>query len=277
MLICGLLGASRPLAAQVPAQLIEEQAIALSDLSAVNDTVYKTIRGYKVIMLGSIHGTQEAPRLYLGMIRSLLKNGKKVVAGVELPSDGLDLKSSFTLDKLKHMPAFTTHNKDGRQSVAWAEMLIELQKLGVEIVPFDLNSHHRRDVRSHRDSLMFVTLNDAMKKDTSRVLVTLSTNVRNMLVLHQKHKTMGLHLKSDAGSVLKGKSFLSLNHLYNDGEAYYWKNHGFKRWHVTGNAGYYGYAAPHDNYLFVYPVGEGYTGIIFTKTLTPSPPLKGAH
>jgi hypothetical protein len=259
--------------AQVPAQVLEERSVEISVRAAANDAVYEAVKGYKAILLGSMHGTAEGPELFLGLVRSLRKNGVKVVAGVELPSDGIDLRDTLTLESLKSSPAFKTSNKDGRQSIAWAGMLVELQKTGAEIVAFDLGNEYRRDVRAPRDSLMYLALNEALKKDTAKVLVTFSNNLISRLKPHRRYVPMGSYLQSDTNSVLRGKKILSLNHLYNDGEAYYWKNHGFKLWPVEGNAGFFGFAAPYDNYLFVYPVEEGYNGLIFTKTLTPSGPL----
>lgn len=261
---------------QVPAQVIEERSVEITARTEANDSLYHAIKNYKAILLGSIHGTQEAPELLVGLVRSLQKHGRKVLAGVELPSDGVDMKEPLTLEKLKASPAFIAFNKDGRQCVAWAEMLIELQKTGAEIVLFDLSSKYRRDVKGMRDSIMYVSLNEALRKDTSKVLVTISMNLLNRLSPHRKHKTLGSYIRTDSNSVLKDKPILSLNHLYNDGEAYYWRNHGYKLWPVEGNAGFFGYAAPYDNYLFIYPAEEGYNGLIYTKTLTPSPLLSEA-
>lgn len=259
--------------AQSPAEALERDAVEIPKRSEANDSLYSRIKDYRAIMIGEVHGTKEPTEFFIGIIKSLIKNGRKVIAGVELPSDGVQFSSELTLEKLKAAPAFTSGTRDGRQSVAWAEMLMELQKTGAEIVCFDLSTQHKGEMKSLRDSLMYATLNEAMKKDTTKVLVTLSGNVASRLVPFHKVNSMGCYLHADANSVLKGKKMLSLIHMYNDGTAYNWMNNGYMLRSVEGNAGFYGAAAAYENYLLIYPAMDGYNGLIFSMTLTASGPL----
>lgn len=259
--------------AQITSEMLEVNAVDMTVRSRSNDTLYDKVKGFKAIMVGGVLGTKEPPEFFLGIVKSLIKNGKKVIAGVELPADGVDFKENWTLESLKKAHAFTTHTRDGRQSIAWAEMMVELQKTGAEIVCFDLTMEVKRELRSHRDSLMFLYLNEQLAKDTNKVFVSITANVVNRMVPFNKLKTMGCYLKDDDRSVLKGKPILSLNFLYNDGTAHNWMSNGYKVRNIEGNAGVYAYAAPYENYLLVYPVQDGYNGLIFSSTITASGPL----
>ena len=77
---------------QVSGDFVEKNAIEIKDREAINDTLYNAIKNYKAILIGSLHGTEEPPEFFLGIVKSLLKNGKKVVAAVEIPKDGIDFK-----------------------------------------------------------------------------------------------------------------------------------------------------------------------------------------
>jgi hypothetical protein len=260
--------------AQVSGQFVEENSVNISDRIEPNDTLYNKIKDYKAVMIGEIHGTQEAPEFLIGIVKSLKKNGKKVVVAFEISSDGLkDFKSDPTLDGLKKSVFFNSKAQDGRQCIAWAQMLVDLRKLNVDITYIDLDLAHKGDKNITRDSMMYENLNTYFKTDTSRVLVTLTGNVSNKLTPYKGVKTLAYFMQKDKYSCFKNKKILSLNHMYGKGTAMNWSNDGFKVRDVEGNADFYEYATPYDNYLFIYNVQEGYNGILFSKTLTASPSL----
>ena len=227
-------------------------------------------------MIGEVHGTQEAPEFLIGIVKSLQKNGKKVVVAFEISSDGLkDFKSNPTLDELKKSVFFNSQVQDGRQCFAWAQMLVDLIKLDVEITYIDLDLAQKGDKNITRDSMMYLNLNTYFKTDTSRVLVALTGNVSNKLTPYKSLKTLAYFMQQDKSSCFQNKKILSLNHMHGKGTAMNWSNDGFKVREVEGNADFYEYATPYDNYLFIYNVQEGYNGILFSKTLTASPSLVG--
>jgi len=260
--------------AQVSGQFVEENAVEIKDRKEVNDSVYKAVKDYSAIMIGELHGTQEPTELLVGIVKTLIKNQKKVVVGFEISSDGLnDFTTNPTIETLKKSVFFNAASPDGRQCIAWAEMLVELKKLNVDIVCFDLDMAHKRDKNINRDSLMFENLNNYLKTDTIRVLITLTGNISNKLTAYKNVKTLAYFLQNNTNSCLKNKKILALNYMYGKGTAMNWENNGYKLREVEGNAGFYEYATPFDNYLFIYDVQEGYNGILFSKTITASPPL----
>lgn len=259
--------------AQISSDQLEREAIEIRSRKNANDTLFERLKDQKAILVGEVHGTKEQPEFFLGIVHTLVKHGKKVLAAVELPTDGLNTGEVLTIDKIKNSEAFNSHTLDGRQCVAWAEMLIDLQKSGAQIFCFDLGRGQKGDNRKQRDSLMFGNINQALKKDTSVTLVVLSGNISTRMVPYKNSKTMGYYLLNDESSVLKGKKIMSLLCMYNGGEAYNWVNNGYKLHEVESNAGFYGYAAPYDNYFLLYPVLEGYQGTLFSSVITASAPL----
>ncbi len=260
--------------AQVSGQFVEENAVNIRDRHEANDTIYNKVKDYKAIMIGELHGTIESPEMLVGIVKSLVKNGKKVVVAFEISSDGLKgFNEKPTLETLKKSIFFNTGAKDGRQSIAWAEMLVDLKKLNVEIVCIDLDLAHKGDKNITRDSMMFENLNTYFKTDTSRVLVRLTGNISNKLTPYKGTKTLACFMQKNEYSCFKNKRILSLNHMYGNGTTYNWGNDGYKMREVTGNADFYAHATEYENYLFIHNVQEGFNGIIFSKTITASGPL----
>ncbi len=260
---------------QVSAEFIEANAVEIKDRKEANDSVYKAIKDYKAILIGEMHGTKEPPEFFVGIVKSLMKNGKKVVVGLEIPKDGIDFTQDFTVEDLKKAPAFYSTSPDGRQCIAWAEMLVELKKMNAEILCFDLSMEYKGDKRLERDSVMASTIEDYLKNDTSKVFVSLTGNISNMLLPHKKIKTMACYLMDSDSSCLKGKKVLSINYLYGTGTMQNWMNNGYQLRETDSNAPFYIYATSYDNYLFAYPDPsmKGYNGFLFAKTITASGPL----
>jgi len=260
---------------QLSSDKVEELGVEIKDRMEGNDALYTALKGYKAVLIGEMHGTKEPPEFLVGIARSLMKNGKKFVVALELPSDGIDFTKTFSLEELKKHPAFYGMSPDGRQSIAWADMLIELQKMKAEIICFDLGMHYKGDIRLEHDSMLYENINEYLKKDTSRMLVALSGNISNMMGKYNKYKTMAYYMIHEKHSILKGKSILSLNHAYGKGTMYNWMNDGYKLRETEGNAPFYEYASTWDSYLFVMadPFMKGYGGVLFSKTITASDPL----
>ena len=260
--------------AQVSGEFVEENAAEIKDRHEPSDAVYNAIKDYKAIMIGELHGIQETPDMLIGIVKSLVKNKKKVLVAFEISSDGLkSFVSNPTIEGLKKSVFFNTGSQDGRQCVAWAQMLVDLRALNVDIAYIDLDMAHKGDKNIVRDSMMFENLNAAFKTDTTRVLVTLTGNISNKLTPYKGVKTLAYFMQKNKYSCFKTKKILSLIHMYGKGTTMNWANDGFKVREIEGNADFYEFATPFENYLFVYNVQEGYNGILYSKTITASPPL----
>ena len=260
--------------AQVSGEFVEENAVNIHDRIEANDTLYNKIKGYKAIMIGEVHGTKEAPEMLVGIVKSLIKNKKKVIVAFEISSDGLkSFVSNPTLDGLKKSVFFNTGSQDGRQCMAWAQMLVDLRAMNVEIAYIDLDMAHKGDKNVVRDSMMYENLNAAFKSDTGRVLVTLTGSFSNKLTPYKGAKTLAYFMQKDKYSSFKNKKILSLAPMYGKGTAQNWATDGYRVREIEGNADFYEYATSYENYLLIYNVQEGYNGILFSKTITASPPL----
>lgn len=259
---------------QVSGQFVEENALEIKDRTQASDSLYDKVKAYKAIMLGELHGAKEGPEFVVGLVKSLQKNGKKVVVAFEIASDGLkSFEKDPTMEGLKSSVFFNTQSQDGRQCVAWAQMLVELRALNAEIIYINLNFADKEAKNNVRDSIMYENLNAYFKTDTSRTLVTLTGNLSNKLTPNKGIKTLGYYMKNDKNSCFKDKNILSLIHYHGKGTALYWANDGFKLRDVESNADFYEFATEYANYLFIYNVQEGYNGIFYSKALTASPPL----
>ena len=261
--------------AQLTGQFVEENAVEIKNRLDSTGAICKEVKDYKAIMIGELHGTNEPPEFLVGLVRSLTSCGKKVVVAFEISADGLkNFKSNPNLEGLKKSIFFNTTSQDGRQCVAWAQMLVDLTAIkNVEIVYIDLDLAHKGDKSISRDSMMFENLNTFFKTDTSRVLVTLTNNVSNKLTPNKAEKNLAHYMQKDEHSCFKTKKILSLAHYYGKGTTMNWANDGYKLREVAGTAEFYEYATPYDNYLFIYNVQEGYNGIFYSKTITASPSL----
>jgi hypothetical protein len=261
--------------AQVSGDYVEEHAVEIKDRIEPNEAICKAVKDYKAIMIGELHGIQEAPEFLVGIVKSLSNCGKKVVVAFEISTDGLkSFQSNPTLEGLKKSVFFNTASQDGKQCVAWAQMLVDLRALkNVEITYIDLDMAHKGDRTINRDSMMYENLNAYFKTDTSRVLVTLTGNISNKLTPYKGDKTLAYYMQKDKYSCFKTKKILSLTHFHGKGTSMNWANDGYKQREVEGNADFYEFATPFDNYLFIYDVQEGYNGILYSKTITASPSL----
>ncbi|MGZ4067538.1 MAG: hypothetical protein ACXVPE_12510, partial [Bacteroidia bacterium] len=274
--IGSLLFVNNNCAAQVSGQFVEENAVEIKDRTQANDTLYEKIKSYKAIMLGELHGVQEAPEFILGLVRTLQKNGRKVVVAFEIASDGLKtFVNTPTLDGLKKSVFFNTQAQDGRQCVAWAQMLVDLKALNADVIFINLNlAQKEKEARNtFRDSMMYENLNAYFKTDTTRTLVTLSGSFSNKLTPYQGAKTLACFMQNDKNSCFAGKNILSLIHYHGKGTAMNWENDGFKLRDIESNANFFEYATEYENYMLIYNIQEGYNGIFYSKTLTASPPL----
>jgi hypothetical protein len=261
------------LISQVTGQFVEEHAIEIVNRAEQNDRIYSAVKDYNAILIGEVHGIQEGPEFLLGLVKSLAGNGKKILVGLEIPSDGVpNFDERVNIDSLKKAPFFTTATLDGRQCIAWAQMLMALKTFKDQIVFIGLSAQSRMDKNINRDSLMYEKLREAYCTDTSRILITLTGNISNLSVPYKGITPMAYYMRTKDYGCFRNKKILSLNHVYGRGTTMNWLNDGFRLREVEGTAGFYEYATSYDNYLFISPV-DGYDGIFFSKTVTASEPL----
>ena len=71
--------------AQDPATRIKNNAIKIERPETLNRQVYSALSGYRVIMAGEMHGTNEPAKLITGLARLITGMGDSVMVGMEIP------------------------------------------------------------------------------------------------------------------------------------------------------------------------------------------------
>jgi hypothetical protein len=265
---------------QSPIDYLKNNAIEIVDRADTNFNVFNAIKDYPAILIGEMHGTIEPSEFLIGIVKTLSDKGKQIVVGLEIPNDQYgDIIKMQNINELKSTNYFINSVRDGRQSHAWAEMIIRLKKIkNVELIFFDLTKDEFNIPDINRDSLMYLKINEALKNKQKSYLVTLSGNLHNQLKIRKNIKPMGYYLQNDINSFLKDSKILSLSHLYGQGTMMNTMSDGYKLRETKCNAGYFGSSINYGNYLFIFDGREwlkGYTGVIYSKTIRASGPLVG--
>lgn len=108
------------------------------------------LRDSKVVAFGEIHGTNQAPRVFLRAVCAARHSGFSLVIGLELPETAIDVvrdavnvrrRNKIALEDVARSP-FWVKARDGRTSVAYVDllvMLLKLERAGIlTVVGFDL-------------------------------------------------------------------------------------------------------------------------------------------
>lgn len=257
---------------------LKNNAIEIINRTDTNSNIYNAIKDYSAILIGEMHGTIEPSEFLVGIAKSLADKGKQVIVGLEIPNDQYDdIIKRQNINELKSTDYFINSFRDGRQSIAWAQMIIDLQKQkNVHLIFFDLTKDEWKISDINRDSVMYLKINKELKNRPKAYLVTLSGNLHNQLKIRKNMKPMGYYLQNDTNSFFKSSKILSLNHVYGQGTMMNTTSDGFKLRETKGCAGYFGTTTNYDNYLFIFDDREwfkGYTGLIYSKTITAAKPL----
>src|SRR4051812_7743744 len=68
------------------AEFIKENAIEIPAPSFIPSMALQEFKKYKVILVGEIHGTKEAPSFILGLAQTLATKNQPLLIGLEIPS-----------------------------------------------------------------------------------------------------------------------------------------------------------------------------------------------
>ena len=232
---------------------------------------YELVAEKRVIWLGEMHGTQEAPELLLGLIRLVAKHhAAPPIVALEMPAlmqGAIDrYLASGDQRGLRSSVLFASAMKDGRSSKAMVALLTELRKERVAGV-FCFDSV-RAATAQERDTEMAENLRTCAERHAKAKLIVLSGNVHSRIVAgtdwDANYRPAACELIGKLGSVV------SFELTYERGTM----------WALTAD-GVYGESkvlghrwsgtAPHYIALHAKPV-RGHHGVIFTRKLTGSPP-----
>ncbi len=259
-------------------QYIKNNAIEINNRTDTNSKIYNAIKDYSAILIGEMHGTMEPSEFLVGIVKSLAVKGKQVIVGLEIPNDQYDdIIKKQAINELKNSDYFMHSFQDGRQSVAWAQMIINLQnQKNIHLVFFDLTKDEWKNPNINRDSEMYLKINKELEKNPNSYLVTLSGNIHNQLRIRNNVKTMGYYLQNDTNSFFKSSKILSLCHLYGPGTMMNMMDGLFKIRTTEGYEDFYHTTTNYDNYLLIFKDKKwlkGFTGFIYSKTVSAAKPF----
>ena len=233
-------------------------------------SAYGLIAEKRVIWLGEMHGTREAPELFLGLVRLVSSHHTAPpVVALEIPTTDQRAIDRYLANGneafLRSSAFFKSEIKDGRSSVALVRLLSQLRTEKTAAV-FCFDAAEATSPQE-RDTAMARNLRKSAKKFPKSKLLVLSGNVHASVVegtsWDPAYRPAAFELSKEPGSVV------SFTLAYETGTMWARTGSGFGEQRVKG-ARRKG-SAPH--YITLYPQRtRGYDGAIFTRKLTGSPP-----
>ena len=239
---------------------LHNNAVPITKTDSSNQNILNLLNGYRVIMVGEIHGSNEPINFVETLVEIFTKNGDSVQVGFEIPSKQMAffLKHPIKANLLK-TDFFASPSGDGRASLAWYKALANISKNPkASLFFFDKNMGDNKNA----DSVMYLNIKSRIKKYHNWKTITICGSSHNKSFDNEGlHRIGGLLIADKELNI--ADSVCSLNHVFKEGETL-WNS--FKpRETVYSKVGF-------DNYLYLFPENntEPYTGILYTKFLTKS-------
>jgi len=233
-------------------------------------TAYSLVAEKRVIWVGEMHGTKEAPELFLGLIKLVSANHiAPPVVALEIPAKDQAVIDRYLVSGddslLRASSAFNSEFKDGKSSEAMARLLSALrgEKLAA-VVCFDaVLATSAQD----RDTKMAEALLQATDRFPSSKLLVLSGSVHSRTVVgtawDPKYRPAAFELSRSFASLV---SFII---GFEGGTAWYRTKDGFGEQKIIGTR----WEGTANHYIVIKPEPiRGHNGVIFTRRLTGSPP-----
>ena len=176
----------------------------------------------RVILLGELHGTREAPAFVGSVVCHGLGLGLSVTVGLELPqieapyverylrSDGAPPDRAA----LVRAPFWLKDYQDGRSSQAMLSLLDEIRVRIERQEPVEVVLLDRPEARQERDAEMAARLLTAVGETPANLFVVLTGNLHNRVTEGSRH------LGRRALDALGSERVLSLNQAYSGGSAW---------------------------------------------------------
>ena len=234
------------------ASYLKENAVSLSSIDQLNDSIYQKFKSFDAIMIGEMHGTQEPASLVKSLAHLILKKEGSVSVGIELPEK--ELTSFIKQSKKKnllHSTFFTKENTDGRNGQAWFNLILSCSKQkNIHLFFFD-NSHEYQI--KNRDSSMYTDVLRQRLQYPEEKIITLSGNIHNQLIPFNGQETMASYCYSDTVSF---KHICSVRHLFSEGTMMNNTGNGLELHKIDYESSIYSTTVDSDNYLLFYETSE---------------------
>ena len=265
---------------QVTSAYLQQNAINISCLNNLSDSIYHLLSPYQVIMVGEMHGTNEPANFVTGLANLLTDKGDSVQLGLEIPPAQItNYLSTLTNSAVYKSDFFLKPTyESGRESIAWADIIARFTNNNkVKIFFFDANDAEIK-AGYYRDSMMYLKIKQQIKQHPNWKMITLSGNIHNITSPQTQHRkaTMALLLLQDSELNLSTK-ICSINHYYPTGSALCNYGDGLKLHEVSNydNKAYIS-ALGYNNYLVLMPQNSisAYSAVLFTRKATASQMVK---
>ena len=251
---------------------IHENAIEVSDLTKLEDSIYKKFSHYKITLVGEFHGTNESAEFVNSLTNLLTKNNDTVLLGIEIPTD--KLKTFIKKETLKNLITsdfFSDLSVDGRNSKSWFNLIArQLKNKKVRLFFFDETQQHSK-LQIDRDSIMYLNVKTEMQKFPNAKTILLSGNIHNKLKPYKNIYKLGRHLLLDKELNLTNK-LRSINISYEKGTMFNNVGQGLQIRELAKIDSPFAKANSLKNYLLFFPdnYDYDYNCILFCRELTAS-------
>lgn len=192
---------------------LKKNAIPIQNLSKLSDKIYDEIANYEIIMIGEMHGTNEPAEFAYGLCELIAKHEGSVIMAMEIRASLMNnLSDEMSISELKELDFFRGKNFDGRNGIAWLDLVYKGIKNDGIILKFIDNPYPS----STRDSSMYREIRNIHNKHPNTKIVTLTGNTHNSFVpLFNKERIGGYLLKDTVN--FDSKKIMSINHVFSEG------------------------------------------------------------
>jgi len=256
------------------AEMTEEQkdlkksAIPIKSLSKLSNKIYDEIANFEILMIGEMHGTNEPAEFAYGLCELITEHEDDVIMAMEIRSSLMNnLSDEMSISQLKELDFFRRKNFDGRNGVAWLDLVYKSIKNDGIILKFIDNSYPS----STRDSSMYMEIRNIHNKHPNTKIVTLTGNVHNSFTpLFDKVRIGGYLLKDSVN--FDSKKIMSINHVFSEGSMLNNDGTGLKISTIERKENIYNTTLSHEMFLYKkFPEEQNRcTHILYTDKVTAS-------
>ncbi len=256
------------------AEMTEEQkdlkksAIPIKSLSKLSNKIYDEIANFEILMIGEMHGTNEPAEFAYGLCELITEHEDNVIMAMEIRSSLMNnLSDEMSISQLKELDFFRRKNFDGRNGVAWLDLVHKSAKNERIILKFIDNSYPS----STRDSSMYMEIRNIHNNHPNTKIVTLTGNVHNSFTpLFDKVRIGGYLLKDSVN--FDSKKIMSINHVFSEGSMLNNDGTGLKISTIERKENIYNTTLSHEMFLYKkFPEEQNRcTHILYTDKVTAS-------
>jgi hypothetical protein len=242
---------------------LKANAIRFDNAEKLNDSIYTLLSPFQIVMVGEMHGTNESAPFVSGLTNLFTNKGDSVQVGLEIPAEYMSKYLQLHTDSSVYQSEFFSNPPylDGRESIAWANLIVSLNKNPkVKIFFFDTNRD--KDVVPFRDSLMAANIKTQFNKHPTWKMITLSGNYHSKI---SDANTMASVLKRNVSAKV-----CSINMEYKEGSCNANFTHGLEIKQLGSYPSVFNSTEGYDRYLLLYSTKSNYdyNGIYYTKYIT---------